>query len=188
MLIAAPYGEEGTISVYNGHSGGLREEPSQIIKSEGNLNWYGFAMGLRNRQLIVSAPKKDYVDIMALRTPLKLTSYFRKFPTRPIEQNEYSVSYEFCFQFTSFGSNKIRINVVCEHDQNRVENPKVYFSGLSLQRGQPYCQEVEFDIKRSLWLDHQHHLPVNVRASLSEGQEEIALDPNSGKQIKIYIV
>ena len=134
----------------------------------------------RNRQLIVSAPKEDYVDILALRTPLKLTSYFRQFPSEPIQQDQHSVSYEFCFRFSSSGSDSIRINVVCEHDQVRVENPKVFFSGLTLDKGIPFCQEVEFEIKQSPWLDHQHDLPVTVRATLSEGQDEIALDPNSG--------
>ncbi|CBY37793.1 unnamed protein product, partial [Oikopleura dioica] len=180
LLIAAPYGEKGTISVYNGHSGGLRAEPSQIIKSEGYLNWYGLAMGLRNRQLVVSAPKKDFVDVLALRTPLKLTSFFRQFPEKPIKRNEFSVSYEFCYQFSSTLTESIQINVVCEHDQLRVENPKVFYSGLSLQSGRPFCQEILFELKQNPWLDHQHDLPVAIKATLSEGQDQIALDPNSG--------
>lgn len=134
--------------------------------------------------MIVSAPKKDYVDVLALRTPLKLTSFFRRFPEKPIKRNEFSVSYEFCYQFSSTGSDSIRINVACEHDQLRVENEKVFFSGLRLQRGRPFCQEVQFELKQNPWLDHQHDLPVTVIATLSEGQDHIALDPNSGTSYK----
>ena len=87
LLVAAPFGPDGgEVFLYNGNdASGIYNQPSQRIKRDNGVNWFGFAMAMSNNLLIIGSPYRDAVETFRLKPAIEVKLTTKWLPTAPVQ-------------------------------------------------------------------------------------------------------
>ena len=87
VIVSAPFGNEGgEIFIYTGNDEtGVYSEPSQRIKRQGAVDWFGFSVEMAKNLLIVGSPYLDRVETFRLKPAIEVKLTTKWLPSTPIQ-------------------------------------------------------------------------------------------------------
>ena len=86
--------------MYNGNDeSGIYNQPSQRIKRDNGVNWFGFSMAMSNNLLIIGSPYRDAVETFRLKPAIEVKLTTKWLPTKPIQFEAQTIRYQVCARY-----------------------------------------------------------------------------------------